>query len=133
MGLGETLLLSQDLEPSLVQCLSQGLGVLDNLGSVLFAEGHHLGKHHSLSGQVVEVVVAYVSWKGSPFDRVSVLRLGKNQASLGSGKGLVGAGGNSISALVHGVLELSTRHQTRNMRSVKADICTMVMKDRRKL
>src|SRR3989304_10221838 len=133
MGLGETHLLSQDLETSLIQRLGQGLGVPNNLRRVLSAKGHHLGKHHSLPRQVVEVVVAYVSWKGSPFDRVSVLRLGKDQASLRSGKRLVRARGHSISALVHGVLELSTCHQTRNMRSVKADICTMVMKDRRKL
>src|SRR3990172_10591935 len=107
MRLSEPLFLSKNLEATLVQSLGQCPRVLHNLSGVFSAESHHLGKHHSLAGQMVEVVVAHVSRESGLFDSIGILRLRKDQAALRSREGLVRTSCHRVSVLVHRVLKLS--------------------------
>src|SRR3990172_390735 len=125
----EPLLLSKNLEAPLIQSLSQCPRVLHNLIRVFSAESHHLGKHHSLPRQMVEVVVAHVSRESGLFNSIGILRLRKDQAALRSWKSLVRTSRHSISVLVHRVLELSTCHKARDVSPVKTDLCAVVVED----
>src|SRR3990172_816603 len=129
MRLSEPLLLSKNLEATLVQGLGQCPRVLHNLSRVFSAESHHLGKHHSLPRQMVEVVVAHVSGESGLFDSIGILRLRKDQSALRSWKGLVRTSRHGISVLVHRVLELSTCYKAGDVSRVKADLCAVVVED----
>src|SRR5207245_779345 len=106
VGFCEAFLFTEDFVSELVEGLSQGFAVLDDLGRVFPSVSEHLGEHYRFTSKVVEVVVTDVAWESCLLDLLCVFWMREYKSALGSGKCFVSATGHGVDAFVDWVLEL---------------------------